>query len=262
MKFFVWKKNPLSDSSLKKKVSIFSIFSHFSWSEISIWNLPLRFLKPDTWADASSSWLYHDPLLHVFLGLLICMLFFFCFLRICLTTHSFVCWFLFSYPSHLVCLFPDFGWVHFLCVSVLSLPVQCWSLSYGKQRRPFRLYAPTWLRQQVWRSFYFYCTWSLFYLLFFVTAFSIFLGFPCMSHAKHLWMLIFLFIFLRERNSLSREEKLQIKSWNSGGPSLKCEKEFRLLLRDLTHSCVALWCEDCFMFPLLRSPYAHWKKEP
>lgn len=41
-------------------------------------------------------------------------------------------------------------------VSVLSLPVQCWSLSCGKQRRPFRLCAPTWLRQQVCRTFHFF----------------------------------------------------------------------------------------------------------
>lgn len=49
-----------------------------------------------------------------------------------------------------------------VCVCVLSLPVQCWSLSYGKQRRPFRLCAPTWLRQQVWRTFNFFSTWTLF----------------------------------------------------------------------------------------------------
>lgn len=120
------------------------------------------YLKHDTWADMSFSRLYHDPLLHVFLGFMICMHSFFFF--------GFVSWHnplcagcCFSYPSRFVCLFPDFGWMHFLCVSVLSLPVQCWSLSYGKQRRPFRLYAPTWLRQQVWRPFYFFCTWSLFF---------------------------------------------------------------------------------------------------
>lgn len=51
------------------------------------------------------------------------------------------------------------------CVCVLSLPVQCWSLSYGKQRRPFRLCAPTWLRQQVWRTFNFFSTSTLFFFL-------------------------------------------------------------------------------------------------
>lgn len=47
-----------------------------------------------------------------------------------------------------VCSLSLVGCTSFLCV-VMSLPVQCWSLSYGKPRRPFRLYAPTWLRQQV-----------------------------------------------------------------------------------------------------------------
>lgn len=48
------------------------------------------------------------------------------------------------------------------CMCVLSFPVQCWSLSYGKQRRPYRLCVQTWLRQQVWRTFNFFCTGSHF----------------------------------------------------------------------------------------------------
>lgn len=106
---------------------------------------------------------YHDPLLHAlfwflsFFKPMISMPPFFCF-----TFDLFVI-FQFSQPS-LFCLFPVFGWIHFLCV--LSFPVQCWSLSYGKQRRPFRLCAPTWLRQQVWRTFNFFSTWTLFVVAF------------------------------------------------------------------------------------------------
>lgn len=209
---------------------MFSIFAHTSWSK----NYPFEirtaieiYLKHDTWADMSFSRLYHDPLLHVFLGFMICMHPFFFFFRFLFhDIHPLCAGFCFSSPSRLVRLFPDFGWMHFLCVPVLSLPVQCWSLSYGKQRRPFRLYAPTWLRQQVWRPLYFFCTWSLFFLL--QPSLSLFLslfGFLCMSLAQHLSRLIFLLTFLRERNSLSREEKLQIKSWNSGGWNLKREKK-------------------------------------
>lgn len=94
------------------------------------------------------------------------------------------------------------------CVSVLSLPVQCWSLSYGKQRRPFRLCAPTWLRQQVWRSFYLFWTWSLF-----ITAFS-FLGFLCeflwMISAKHLSRLIFLLTY--SESEIPSQERKNYKS--------------------------------------------------
>lgn len=85
-----------------------------------------------------------------------------CFLLFCFMTLTIFCAVvLFFMPIFFICLFPVFGWMHFLCVSVLSLPVQCWSLSYGKQRRPFRLCAPTWLRQQVWRTFNFFSTWTL-----------------------------------------------------------------------------------------------------
>lgn len=91
-----------------------------------------------------------------------CILFLlFCFMTLtifCVVVLFFMPIFFFFF----ICLFPVFGWMHFLCVSVLSLPVQCWSLSYGKQRRPFRLCAPTWLRQQVWRTFNFFSTWTLF----------------------------------------------------------------------------------------------------
>lgn len=131
-----------------------------------------------------------------------------------LFSFGFVSWhnplcagFCFSYSSCFVCLFPDFGWMHFLCVSVLSLPVQCWSLSYGKQRRPFRLYAPTWLRQQVWRPFYFFCTWSLFFLL--QPSLSFF-GFLCMSHVKHLSRLIFLLTF--SESEIPSQERKNYKS--------------------------------------------------
>lgn len=95
-----------------------------------------------------------------FLRLIICMCPFFIVLFYdsdnlacgCFVFHAHLCF---------ICLFPVFGWMHFLCVCVLSLPVQCWSLSYGKQRRPFMLCAPTWLRQQVWRTFNFFSTWTL-----------------------------------------------------------------------------------------------------
>lgn len=97
----------------------------------------------------SYSWLYHDPLLHVFLRPMICM-------------HSFLFGFMTLNILCVVVLFFMPIFVLFVCslslvgctscVCVLSLPVQCWSLSYGKQRRPFRLCAPTWLRQQVWRT--------------------------------------------------------------------------------------------------------------
>lgn len=110
----------------------------------------------------SSSWLYHDPLLHAFLDpWFACILFFCCFVLWLL--ESFVWLFCFSCPS-LFYLFVPCLWLDALpvCVCVLSLPVQCWSLSYGKQRRPFRLCAPTWLRQQVWRTFNFFSTWTLF----------------------------------------------------------------------------------------------------
>lgn len=118
-----------------------------------------------TLVKQTSCQLYHDPLLHAFLRPMICMHPFF------MIFWSFVLLFGFSCPSCFISLFPVFGWMHFLCVCVLSLPVQCWSLSYGKQRRPFRLCAPTWLRQQVWRTFNFFSTWT-----FLVTALCLFVS--------------------------------------------------------------------------------------
>lgn len=100
--------------------------------------IELRLNAENTPVQETSCQLYHSPLLHAFLRPMICMHpFLFCFydfLIFCVIVWFFI-------PICFICLFPVFGWMHFLCV--LSLPVQCWSLSYGKQRRPFRLCAPT-----------------------------------------------------------------------------------------------------------------------
>lgn len=56
----------------------------------------------------------------------------------------------FSYPSLLfifLFLFP-FSWLD-ACVCLFQIPVQSWSLNYGKPRRPFRPSEPTWQRLQV-----------------------------------------------------------------------------------------------------------------
>lgn len=123
------------------------------------------YVQHDTWANMSFSWLYHDPLLHVFPAIMTCMRLFFNFV---LVDIIFCVLFLFFIPILFYLFIPPSLVGCTSCVSVLSLPVQCWSLSYGKQRRPFRLCAPTWLRQQVWRSFYLFWSWSLF-----ITAFSL-----------------------------------------------------------------------------------------
>ena len=119
-------------------------------------------------------------LLHVFFTAMDCMPF-----LLVSWLSNFLVWLCSTSYCHLLCfvvvyfififftfLIPDIGWMHFLCVCVcvLSLPVQCWSLSYGKQRRPFRPCAPTWLRQQVWRTLNFFqistsCFLSLIYFL-------------------------------------------------------------------------------------------------
>lgn len=126
-----------------------------------------------------------------------CILFLFCFydfLIFCVIVWFFI-------PICFICLFPVFGWMHFLCV--LSLPVQCWSLSYGKQRRPFRLCAPTWLRQQVWRTFNFFSTWTLF-----VTAFSLFVReFLLVSDAQHPFKFISYILNFSESEVPSQERK-------------------------------------------------------
>lgn len=168
----------------------------------------------------------------------------------------------FFIPICFICLFPVFGWMHFLCV--LSLPVQCWSLSYGKQRRPFRLCAPTWLRQQVWRTFNFFSTWTLFCYSFLSFCQRIPFGEWCSASFQ-----IYLIYsqFLRERSALSGEKKLQVKPWNSGGGFISFLifpfwwNEWRM------NECVPLnLCENIAVIDLvllcLRSLSAHWRKEP
>lgn len=95
----------------------------------------------------------HDPLLHAFLWIHdLHASFRFLF-------YDFLDpYFVFVFYAHLcfVCSLSLVGSTS--CVCVLSFPVQCWSLSYGKQRRPYRLCVQTWLRQQVWRTFNFFST--------------------------------------------------------------------------------------------------------
>lgn len=123
--------------------------------------LPLRCVSMHyTHFTLSSSRLYHDPLLHAFLRPMICMHSFSLFCFMTLTIFCVVILFFMPIFVLFVCSLSLVGCTS--CVCVLSLPVQCWSLSYGKQRRPFRLCAPTWLRQQVWRTFNFFSTWTLF----------------------------------------------------------------------------------------------------
>lgn len=128
-------------------------------------------------------------------------------------TQSFVCCFWFFIPILFYLFVPPSLVGCTSCVPVLSLPVQCWSLSYGKQRRPFRLCAPTWLRQQVWRSFYLFCTWSLF-LLQPSLSLSLFFAFLCeflwMISAQHLSRLIFLPTF--SESEIPSQERKNYKS--------------------------------------------------
>lgn len=139
-------------------------------------------------------------------------------------------------------------------VSVLSLPVQCWSLSCGKQRRPFRLCAPTWLRQQVWRTFHFFSTpnplppcYRFLSLIWFFPP----RGFPLDETGLGALADLDSNVasqFLRERNSLSGEEKPQVQSWSSG-EELKMQRLFLLLKNN--------WIQKEFPFNLLMVTRLH-----
>ena len=52
-----------------------------------------------------------------------------------------------THPFYFLFLFP-FSWFD-ACVCLFQIPVQSWSLNYGKPGRPFRPSEPTWKRLQV-----------------------------------------------------------------------------------------------------------------
>lgn len=138
---------------------------------------------------------------------------FVCFLLCCVFIFIYLFWFLTS-----------FGCTS--CVCVLSLPVQCWSLSYGKQRRPFRLCAPTWLRQQVWRTLNFFQISIAFFVFFPSFYYSVFLReVLCIAEwppsnvsraAMPTCVCLPFYFYFRNWLVLTGEEKQQVWRWGPG----------------------------------------------
>lgn len=90
------------------------------------------------------------------------------------------------------------------CVCLIQIPVQSWSLNYGKPRRPYRPSEPTWLRLQVVYI-------NLFLSLYFKQCRS------SWAHPVQNSINLVTFSFLsRKWSSFAGTKKLQIKSWNSG----------------------------------------------
>lgn len=90
------------------------------------------YVQHDTWANMSFSWLYHDPLLHVFPAIMTCMRLFFNFVLV----DIIFCVLFFVFHTHLVLFVypPFFGWMHFLCVCVVtSCPVLEFELRKAKE---------------------------------------------------------------------------------------------------------------------------------
>lgn len=152
----------------------------------------------------SFSPLYHDPLLHVFLGFMICMhLFFFSFFL----WHNPLCAG-FVFHTHLVlfvCSPTLVGCTScvYLCCHFLS-SAGVWATESKGDHSGSTHQLDSGSRCGVLFTF------SAPEAFFFVTAFSLFFGFLCMSHVKHLFRLIFLLTF--SESEIPSQERKNYKS--------------------------------------------------
>lgn len=152
----------------------------------------------------SFSRLYHDPLLHVFLGFMICMhLFFFFFFY-----DTILCVLVLFFIPISFCLFVPRLWLDALpvCICVVtSCPVLEFELRKAKET--IQALRTNLTQAAGVASFLLFLHPKPF---FFITAFSLFFGFLCMSHAKHLFRLIFLLTF--SESEIPSQERKNYKS--------------------------------------------------